>query len=100
LCANDLTAANLMQTLIGLDVRIPDEVRLMGIDDVKYASLLPIPLTTQRQPCLDLGRIAMSAMLDRVENPDLPTRAILLSCRLVVRKSCGGQHPHRRPEQN
>ena len=89
LCANDLTAANLMQTLIRLRVGIPDEVRIMGIDDVKYANLLPIPLTTQHQPCLDIGRVAVSTMLDRLENPDLPTRDISLSCRLIVRKSCG-----------
>jgi GntR family transcriptional regulator of arabinose operon len=89
LCANDLTAANLMQSLIRLGVRIPEEIRIVGIDDVKYAKLLPIPLTTQHQPCLDIGRIAVSTMLDRLENPDLPTRDISLSCRLIVRKSCG-----------
>ena len=91
LCANDRTAASLMQTLISLGVSIPEEVRIVGIDDVKYASLLPIPLTTQHQPCLDIGRIAMSTMLDRMENPDLSTRDILLSCRMVIRKSCGGK---------
>jgi GntR family transcriptional regulator, arabinose operon transcriptional repressor len=89
LCANDHTAANLMQVLIRLNRRIPEDIRIVGIDDVKYASLLPIPLTTQHQPCLDLGRVAMAAMLERVENPDLPPRDILLNCRLVVRKSCG-----------
>lgn len=89
LCANDHTAANLMQSLLRLDVSIPDEIRVMGIDDVKYASLLPIPLTTLHQPCLDIGRVAMSTMLDRLETPDLPARDISLSCRLVIRRSCG-----------
>jgi DNA-binding LacI/PurR family transcriptional regulator len=91
LCANDHTAANLMKTLIELGVRIPEEIRLVGIDDVKYASLLPIPLSTQHQPCLDIGRVAVSTMLDRIENPNLPTRDISLSCRLIIRKSCGAQ---------
>ncbi len=89
LCANDHTAANLMQTLIRLNRRIPEDIRIVGIDDVKYASLLPIPLTTQHQPCLDLGRVAMSAMLERIGNPDLPPRDILLNCQLIVRQSCG-----------
>ncbi len=89
LCANDHTAANLMQTLIRLNRRIPEDIRIVGIDDVKYASLLPIPLTTQHQPCFDLGRVAMSTMLDRLANPDFPTRDVLLDCRLVVRQSCG-----------
>jgi len=91
LCANDLTAAFLMQTLIKLGVGIPKEIRVMGIDDVKYANLLPIPLTTQHQPCLEIGRTAMLTMLERVETPDLPVRDISLSCSLVVRKSCGSQ---------
>jgi DNA-binding LacI/PurR family transcriptional regulator len=89
LCANDHTAATLMQTLLNLDRRIPEDIRIVGIDDVKYASLLPIPLTTQHQPCLELGRVAVSTMLGRLANPDLPGRDILLNCHLIVRKSCG-----------
>jgi DNA-binding LacI/PurR family transcriptional regulator len=89
LCANDHTAATLMRTLIRLDRRIPEDIRIVGIDDVKYASLLPIPLTTQHQPCIDIGRVAMSAMAERLDNPELPTRDILLNCHLIVRQSCG-----------
>jgi DNA-binding LacI/PurR family transcriptional regulator len=88
-CANDLTAGNLMHTLMGLGVRIPEDVRIVGIDDVKYARLLPVPLTTLHQPCRDIGRIAIATMLGRIANPDLPPRDVLLGCNLVVRKSCG-----------
>ncbi len=88
-CANDLTAGNLMHTLMSLGQRIPDDIRIVGIDDVKYARLLPVPLTTLHQPCRDIGRIAMTVMLDRIANPDLPSRDVLLACELVVRKSCG-----------
>jgi DNA-binding LacI/PurR family transcriptional regulator len=90
LCANDHTAAQLMHTLLGLGVRIPEDVRLAGIDDVRYAGLLPVPLTTLRQPVLEIGAAAIAAMLDRIQNPHLPARSILLNGRLVVRKSCGG----------
>jgi len=89
LCANDHTAATLMKTLISLGVPIPKEIRIVGIDDVKYASLLPIPLTTQHQPCQDIGRVAMATMFERLKNADLPSREISLNCRLVIRKSCG-----------
>jgi GntR family transcriptional regulator, arabinose operon transcriptional repressor len=88
-CANDLTAGNLMHTLMSLGQRIPEDIRIVGIDDVKYARLLPVPLTTLHQPCRDMGRIAMAVMLDRIANPDLPPRDVLLRCDLVVRKSCG-----------
>jgi GntR family transcriptional regulator, arabinose operon transcriptional repressor len=90
-CANDLTAGHLMHSLISLGLRIPDDIRIVGIDDVKYARLLPVPLTTMHQPCRDIGRIAMAVMLDRIANPDLPSRDVLLSCQLIVRKSCGAK---------
>src|SRR5207237_1437445 len=89
ICANDLTAGNLMHTLMALGQRIPEDIRIVGIDDVKYARLLPVPLTTLHQPCRDMGRMAMAVMLDRITNPDLPPRDVLLRYDLVVRKSCG-----------
>ena len=89
MCANDRTAASLMQSLIALGVRIPEDIRIAGVDDVTYASLLPIPLTTFHQPCPEIGAAAMSAMLERVSNPHLPTRSILLDGKLIVRRSCG-----------
>ena len=88
-CANDLTAAKLMHKLLKLGLRIPEDVRMVGINDVKYASFLPVPLTTLHQPCQQIGSAAMSAMLDRLENPAAPTRDVLLDCELVVRQSCG-----------
>jgi DNA-binding LacI/PurR family transcriptional regulator len=91
LCANDHTAGNLMHTLIALSQRVPEDIRMVGIDDVKYARLLPVPLTTQHQPCRDLGRIALATMLDRISNPGLPPRDILLACNLIVRQSCGSR---------
>lgn len=88
-CANDKTAGRLMQTLLATGWRIPDDVRIVGIDDVEYASLLPVPLTTIHQPCLEIGEVAMATMLERVARPRLPAREIRLDVRLVVRQSCG-----------
>lgn len=88
-CANDRTAGRLMHTLRPLGVRIPADVRMVGIDDVEYASLLPVPLTTYHQPTEQIGIVAMSMMLTRVEQPDLPARDTRLRCELVVRESCG-----------
>jgi DNA-binding LacI/PurR family transcriptional regulator len=88
-CANDFTAAHLMHNLLKIGVRVPDDLRLVGINDVKYASFLPVPLTTLHQPCRQLGAAAMSVMLHRIENPDAPARDLLLDCDLIVRQSCG-----------
>ena len=54
-----------------------------------YANLLPVPLTTLRQPTREIGAAAFAAMLDRVYRPDAPVRDILLQTQLVVRRSCG-----------
>jgi len=99
LCANDLTAGHLMHTLLALGKRIPEDIRMMGMDDVRYARLLPVPLTTIHQPCQNLGKMALSMMLDRIANPELPTRDLLLNFELVVRKSCGGIRPELQPAE-
>jgi DNA-binding LacI/PurR family transcriptional regulator len=88
-CANDITAARLMQVLLGFGLRIPEDIRIVGMDDVKYASLLPVPLTTIHQDCASIGAVAMATMLERLEHPELPYRDVLVPTRLVVRRSCG-----------
>lgn len=90
-CANDATAAELMLTLETLGVGVPDQIRIAGIDDVRYASHLRVALTTLRQPCEALGEMAIQLMLSRIAQPTLPIRDLLLECELVVRQSCGAQ---------
>jgi GntR family transcriptional regulator, arabinose operon transcriptional repressor len=62
-------------------------LRIVGIDDVEYASLLPVPLTTVRQPCREIGEAAMETMLSRIASPNRAARDVLVECRLVVRES-------------
>jgi len=90
-CVNDRTAGRLMHTALGLGYQVPRGLRIVGIDDVEYAKLLPVPLTTIHQPCREIGQAALAAMLDRIEQPEMLTRDILLDCSLVVRGSCGTQ---------
>jgi len=86
-CANDRIAGQLMQALMTLGFHIPRDVRIVGIDDVKYANLLPVPLTSIHQPCREIGEAAMAAMLQRIARPKMATRDIFLDCGLVVRGS-------------
>lgn len=88
-CANDVTAARLMRTLLSLGYRVPDDVRMIGLDDVGYARYLPTPLTTLRQDCIELGIVAMSVMLERIERPSHPVVDVRVKTELVVRESCG-----------
>ena len=74
--------------LFGVDV--PVSVKITGMDDAKYSTLLSVPLTTVRQPCHDIGAAAVWTMIERMEHPGMPARDILLDCQLVIRRSCGG----------
>lgn len=87
ICSNDLTAAVLMQTLNDLRIRVPEDLAIAGFDDVRYATLLSVPLTTMRQPCRALGVVAVRTMLERLADPALPPRQINLPATLVVRRS-------------
>ena len=96
ICANDLIAAQLLRTLEKTNVRVPRDLRLVGFDDAKYATLIGVALTTMRQPCRDIAITAFRAMLERTTDPMLPTRSLLLTPQLVVRESCGAYLPHKR----
>jgi GntR family transcriptional regulator, arabinose operon transcriptional repressor len=100
-CANDNTAAQLMTSLNRLGLRVPEDVRITGMDDVPYASVLQTPLTTIRQPCLDIGAAALSMMLDRISHPNMPVRDCLVDFQLVVRQSSDatGSEPTARIER-
>ena len=89
ICSNDATAARLLKTLRQLSTRVPEDVRLASFDDLEYAKLLSPALTTIHQPCEQLGAAAVQALLQRIREPDTPTREILLDAPLVVRQSCG-----------
>ena len=75
-----------MHTLITLGYAIPKDLRLVGIDDVEFAALLPVPLTTLRQPSRQIGDAALGAMLSACRAETLPARDILLDVQLVVRR--------------
>lgn len=88
-CSNDYMAAQLMQSFARLGVAIPSQLRLVAFDDVKYASLVSVPLTTIHQPCAEIGVAAVQALMQRIESPGMPSRDVFVDFHLVVRQSCG-----------
>ena len=78
-----------MRSLESLGIRVPHDVRVVGFDDVKYATLLSVALTTIHQPCRDIAGIAFRTMLQRIAEPALPACSLALTPALVVRESCG-----------
>jgi LacI family transcriptional regulator len=88
-CSNDQTAAILMRTLTQLHCTVPDQIAVVGFDDVEYATLLSPSLTTIRQPCTEIARTAVRTLLDRISKPELPSRHIQHRFELVIRQSSG-----------
>jgi LacI family transcriptional regulator len=83
-CANDRTAADLVRALPG---KVPAALRVVGFDDVAAAADSPVPLTTMRLPCRELGRTAVHIMRERLRGAELPPLQVLLTATLVRRKS-------------
>jgi GntR family transcriptional regulator of arabinose operon len=88
-CSNDHIAGGVMLALLAKGRRVPEDVRIVGIDDVMYASRLPVQLTTIHQPCAEIGSMALQVMMERIAHPKMPARDVLIDCELVVRQSCG-----------
>ena len=94
ICSNDHVAVTVMQTLAQQGVAVPQQIRVVGFDDVKYAQILDVPLTTIHQPCRDIAMVAFRAMMDCIEKVSVPPRHYLLPGQLIVRESCGAYLPH------
>lgn len=88
-CANDHTAAMLLGVLRKSGISVPEDVRVVGFDDVKFATLVSPSLTTIQQPCREIAMTAFRAMMDRQADATLPACHMSLSPRLVIRDSCG-----------
>jgi hypothetical protein len=59
----------------GGETRVPEDLRLVGFDDVRFANLLTIPLTTMQQPCRDIALTAFNCIRERIASPSIPARS-------------------------
>jgi LacI family transcriptional regulator/LacI family repressor for deo operon, udp, cdd, tsx, nupC, and nupG len=69
--------------------KVPDDIALVGFDDMPWATSLQPPLTAVAQPTFEIGSTAAGLLLDRLQDPEIPARHVVLETRLVVRASCG-----------
>ncbi len=86
---NDQTAFGVIQALRDQGCRVPEDVSVVGFDDIALARQAVPALTTVSQPTTEQGRLAAEFLLGRIERPDEPVepRRIVLECRLMVRGS-------------
>ena len=95
-CANDQMAVGALAALAEAGLQVPGDVLVTGFDDIQLARHVTPPLTSVQQPMRQLGATAAELLLRRIDDPLVPPRAMVLSTRLVVRRSCGCQqddHP-------
>ncbi|MET8151079.1 LacI family DNA-binding transcriptional regulator [Actinoplanes sp. NPDC049668] len=86
-CANDLLALGLLQQSIGAGLRVPEELAIVGFDDIEFAAAAAVPLTSVRQPRQELGRAAAQLVLDEATNPDHEHQQLTFVPELVARAS-------------
>ncbi|MGC4094429.1 MAG: substrate-binding domain-containing protein [Polyangiaceae bacterium] len=87
-CANDGMAFGVLDALRLRGIRVPEEMAVVGFDDVDLSSYTEPPLTTARQPLRELARAALTLLLRQLEQGERAEHIVLPS-RLVVRDSCG-----------
>lgn len=86
-CSNDEMAIGAMRALISHGLRVPEDVSVVGFDDIRFARYTSPPLTTVAQPKNALGREAMTMLIELLNDPEVPPRKRVLSADLVVRGS-------------
>ena len=88
--ANDLIALGVLQALTFAGVRVPDDIAIMGYDDIDFAASAAIPLSSVRQPREQLGMVAADTLLEVIADPGAKVRDVVLEPELVVRRSTTG----------
>lgn len=87
---NDRMAIGAMRAVYEAGRRIPDDLAIVGYDDIPGAAFCYPPLTTIRQPMQQVGEVATQLLLEAIGNPQAEKREVLLKTELVHRESCGG----------
>ena len=87
--ASDMMAYGAMRALREANLRIPNDVAVVGFDDIPASSKPVPPLTTVRQPVSQMGIKTVEVLINLIENGIKSTQQIIMDTELVVRESCG-----------
>jgi DNA-binding LacI/PurR family transcriptional regulator len=87
-CFNDQQALAVMTAMQELKIRVPEEISIIGNDDISYAGIYPVPLTTIRAPQTEIGKEAAEILIRNIESSTLlPNERVVLETEFIVRKS-------------
>ena len=93
--ATDEIAIGVLTALWQLGLRIPQDISVVGFDDISLASVITPPLTTIHQPIDEIARVAVELMVQMIEEGEEERKDLVLPTRLVVRESCASPRPRR-----
>ncbi len=86
--SNDLSAFGVMDAIRNKGLSIPEDISIIGFDDIPQASVTYPKLTTVKQPLEQMGREAVKLLLEQIEQPEKPVRRVTLATALIKRDSC------------
>ena len=87
-CFNDQQALAVITALKELNIRVPDDISIIGNDDISYAKIYPVPLTTIRAPKHEIGRKAAEILIRNIESTTLlPPERVVLETEFIIRES-------------
>lgn len=87
--ASDQMAVGAMRAIQEAGLNIPNDIAIIGFDDLPFAQNTQPPLTTVRQPIYQFGFTAVELLIDLINNGIRPARRILMNTDLIIRQSCG-----------
>lgn len=87
-CFNDQQALAVITALKELNISVPDDISIIGNDDISYAKIYPVPLTTIRAPKHEIGRKAAEILIRNIESTTLlPVERVVLETEFIIRES-------------
>ncbi|HKP17753.1 MAG TPA: substrate-binding domain-containing protein [Gaiellaceae bacterium] len=89
--ASDLMALGAIKAAQAAKLRVPEDIAVVGFDDIQLAEHVSPSLTTIRQDKVGIGLAAGKALVEQIENPNVTPPVLTLPVELVVRASCGGR---------
>ena len=87
--ANNLLTLGALETILNRNLKIPEDIAIVGFDDVYWATSLNPPLTAVRQHGFEIGQRAIELLYQRILNPNRIPANFIIQTDLMVRKSCG-----------
>ena len=92
LTTNSLLLAGALKAIQELELKIPDQVGLVGFDRTTWSTLVQPSITLIEQPTTEIGRSAAELLLQRIENPQRPAREVILQGKLLIGGSSAARH--------